>query len=303
MSTSEQTHQNNPSEGPEEGITPAELFSASNIKVTEPRKRKNADGDTVFTAWLLHNGQPLHLETPWLRTPFGASMFEKDGKRRYSLALNPSGPNMGDEEEQDTINSFFDELEATDQLLLKYGWEHRAAGFLSEEPEVEAVVRALYSRCIKQDKAKEYPRRLNLTLPKGRDEENKVVETMPDFDVFMGSEDPLDVDHFDQLLASEGGYIEKGCFCRCIIQPRIWFIAGKYGLSWNLRAIELRVQPKVQYRGKYAFSRHNAPSYDAEDPVEEEEGSVEEESVEEEGSVEEEEVEDSEEEVEEEDED
>lgn len=283
------------------GITSPGDFNTSHVTITDPRKKKNAKGDINFNALILHHGRPLYLETPWLRAPFGASLFEKDGKKNYSLALNPVGCNLDDEEEKVMIDQFFDQLEQLDALLLDYGWNHRNAGFFGDVPEVKAVVKALYSKCVKQDKEKEYPRRLNLTLPKARDEDNNVLDTVPGFDIYKDSTEPYDVESFNQLVASINGkpnpdphLIEKGAFCRAILQPRIWFIAGKYGLSWNLRALELKTIVKVNFRGKYAFSR----------PVEDDEGSVEDGSVEEESGEEEsgeeasgEDVEDSEEEV------
>lgn len=276
------------------GVTPPNEFNSSNITITDPRKKKNKKGETSFNALILHNGRPLFLETPWLKAPFGASMYEKDGKKNYSLALNPIGRNFDDEDEKVSINSFFDELESLDNIMLDYGWKHRGVGIFSEPPEVKAVVKALYSRCIKQDKEKEYPRRLNLTLPKARDDDNKILDTVPNFDVFKGSKDPLSIESFDKLIVSvngkptdEPGLIGKGCFNRCILQPRIWFIAGKFGLSWNVIALELKTISKVNVRGTYSFSRPD-------DDSEEEEEVVEEEGSEEEGSGEE--VEDSEEE-------
>lgn len=271
------------------GITSPGDFHTSNVTITDPRKKKNAKGDINFNALILHNGRPLYLETPWLRAPFGASLFEKDGKKNYSLALNPVGSNLEDEKEKVMIEEFFDQLEQLDALLLEYGWNHRNAGFFADVPEVKAVVKALYSKCVKQDKEKEYPRRLNLTLPKARDEDNNVLDTVPGFDIYKDSEEPLEVERFDQLVASINGkpnpdshLIEKGAFCRTILQPRIWFIAGKYGLSWNLRALELKTVVKVNFRGKYAFSR---PA-EADDEESGEEGSVEEGSVEEESGEE-----------------
>lgn len=283
------------------GITSPGDFNTSHVTITDPRKKKNAKGDINFNALILHHGRPLYLETPWLRAPFGASLFEKDGKKNYSLALNPVGCNLDDEEEKVMIDQFFDQLEQLDALLLDYGWNHRNAGFFGDVPEVKAVVKALYSKCVKQDKEKEYPRRLNLTLPKARDEDNNVLDTVPGFDIYKDSTEPYDVESFNQLVASINGkpnpdphLIEKGAFCRAILQPRIWFIAGKYGLSWNLRALELKTIVKVNFRGKYAFSR---PVEDDEESVEDgsvEDGSVEEESGEEASG---EDVEDSEEEV------
>lgn len=309
MST-ETTHQNETQT--QNGVTPPEEFHASNITITDPRKKKNKKGETSFNALILHNGRPLFLETPWLRAPFGASMYEKEGKKNYSLALNPIGRNFDDEEEKAAIGSFFDELEALDNVMLDYGWEHRGVGIFSEPPEVKAVVKALYSKCIKQDKDKEYPRRLNLTLPKARDDDNKILDTVPNFDVFKGSREPLPIESFDQLIVSvngkpadEPGLIAKGCFNRCILQPRIWFIAGKFGLSWNVIALELKTITKVNVRGKYSFSRPDEDLSEEEDDDEvndeEAEGSGEEaEDSGEEAEASGEEVEDSEEEVEEE---
>lgn len=291
-----------------EGITTAKEFHTENVTITEPRKRKNTSGDINFNALILHNNRPLYLETPWLRAPFGCGSFEKDGKKNYSLALNPVGCNLDDEEEQEIINNFFDQLENLDAKLLDYGWDNRDVGFFSDVPEVKAVVKALYSKCVKQDKEKLYPRRINLTFPKARDEDNNILDNVPGFDIYKGSKIPCEVESFDDLVASINGkpnpephLIEKGAFCRAILQPRIWFIAGKYGLSWNIRALELKSITKVNFKGKYVFSRPEGDDDDDEEEASVEEKSVEERSVEDsEEEVEEEEEEGSEEEEEEE---
>ena len=300
MSTTETTHKTTGTENVRKGITSPKDFHSGNVTITDPRKKKNAKGEINFNALILHNGRPLYLETPWLRAPFGASLFERDGgKKNYSLALNPVGSNLDDEEEKVVIEEFFDELEKLDAILLEYGWSHRNVGFFADVPEVKAVVKALYSKCVKQDKEKEYPRRLNLTLPMARDEDNNLLDTVPGFDIYKDSTEPYPVESFDQLVASMNGkpntdshLIERGAFCRCILQPRIWFIAGKFGVTWNVRALELKSLVKVNFRGKYAFSRPEGGEDD--DSVEEgsvEEGSVEDASGEEEASGEE--VEDS----------
>lgn len=286
MSTSkiEKTHTETSSDT-REGITSFNDFKAENVTLTEPRKKKNAKGEAVFNAILLHNGKPLHIETPWLRTPFGASFFEKEGgKKSYTLSLNSVGPNMDDEDEKLMNEEFFDQLEQLDALFLDYGWKHRASGFFSEVPEVKAVVKALYSRCIKQDKEKQYPRRLNLVLPIARDEDKNLLDTVPGFDIYKDTTEPYEVNHFLELVATINGkpneephLISKGSYCRAILQPRIWFVAGKFGVSWNVRALELKTISRVNIQGKYSFSRPTVEDGSVEGSVK---GSVEEASVE-----------------------
>lgn len=305
MSTTETNPQTKTTpENVRKGITSSSEFHTNHVTITDPRKRKNAKGDINFNALVLHGGRPLYLETPWLRAPFGASLFEKEGgKKNYSLALNPLGPNLDDEEENVMIQEFFDQLEQLDAILLEYGWNHRNAGFFSEVPEVKAVVKALYSKCVKQDKEKQYPRRLNLSLPMARDEDNKILDTVPGFDIYKDSTEPYPVESFTEIVASMNGnpnhephLIEKGAFCRCIIQPRIWFIAGKFGVTWSVRALELKTIVKVNFRGKYAFSRPDGEEAsdddsDADSDADADADSVKEDSVEDSGEEEEEEEE------------
>jgi hypothetical protein len=290
-------------------VSPSE-FNASKVHITDIRKKK-LGGKTSYNALLLHNGQPLLLETPWVRAPFGAGEYRYNGDAsadpKYSVTVSASGRTSDDPE---VVNHFFEQMRELNSKMVQYGVNNSKSGVFgdiknSNEAVLNALVESKYKSFLREDETGQYPVQLKTTLPKARDEDGNVLNDVPDFDVFdfnSNSSSPCEIETFDDLICSsntdegKNGCITKGAYVRLILQPRLWFISGNFGLTWNVRSLEYDVKEKVEVRGKYLFSR---PEEFTEETTEETTETVEEEVEDSEAeSGEEEEVEESEEEEE-----
>lgn len=277
-------------------------FNANNVTGTSPVKK----GDRL-QALLLYSNTPFLLETPALKVPFGVNRFgeKSDGTIDASKALGAYSMNMSAQAKDNTperleaVKSFFDNLEEMDAVLLKYGIEHSKAIF-GKVHQHEAVVEALFTPTIKRSEDKEgnpYPHRIAPKIPADYDD-----ETRPNVKVYQDSQEDLNVEGytFDELKETVG----KGTFVAAILQPRLWFISGKYGITWKV--VQMKVHAKKTF-GKptsYAFTDNSSdtdqPTVDSDadtssesekQPVVEKEDSAVEESEDEESEEEEEEEE------------
>jgi hypothetical protein len=277
-------------------------FNANNVTGTSPVKK----GDRL-QALLLYSNTPFLLETPALKVPFGVNRFgeKSDGTIDASKALGAYSMNMSAQAKDNTperleaVKSFFDNLEEMDAVLLKYGIEHSKAIF-GKVHQHEAVVEALFTPTIKRSEDKEgnpYPHRIAPKIPADYDD-----ETRPNVKVYQDSQEDLNVDGytFDELKETVG----KGTFVAAILQPRLWFISGKYGITWKV--VQMKVHAKKTF-GKptsYAFTDNSSdneqPAVESDNetssesekqPVVEKEDSAVEESEDEESEEEEEEEE------------
>lgn len=231
-------------------------FNANNVTGTSPVKK----GDRL-QALLLYSNTPFLLETPALKVPFGVNRFgeKSDGTIDASKALGAYSMNMSAQAKDNTperleaVKSFFDNLEEMDAVLLKYGIEHSKAIF-GKVHQHEAVVEALFTPTIKRSEDKEgnpYPHRIAPKIPADYDD-----ETRPNVKVYQDSQEDLNVDGytFDELKETVG----KGTFVAAILQPRLWFISGKYGITWKV--VQMKVHAKKTF-GKptsYAFTDNSS---------------------------------------------
>ena len=277
-------------------------FNANNVTGTAPVKK----GDRL-QALLLYSNTPFLLETPALKVAFGVNRFgeKSDGTIDASKALGAYSMNMSAQAKDNTperleaVKSFFDNLEQMDAVLLKYGIEHSKAIF-GKVHQHEAVVEALFTPTIKRSEDKEgnpYPHRIAPKIQADYDD-----DTRPNVKVYQESQQDLNVEGytFDQLKET----VVKGTFVAAILQPRLWFISGKYGITWKV--VQMKVHAKKTF-GKptsYAFSDNTSdneqPTVESDNetssesekqPVVEKEDSAVEESEDEESEEEEEEEE------------
>lgn len=236
-------------------IKPTE-FNANNISGTTPVKK----GDRL-QALLLYNNTPFLLETPALKVPFGVNRFgeKPDGSIDASKALGAYSMNMSavpkdnTEERQAIVKNFFDNLEAMDTRLLEYGVEHSKAIFGKVHNNKE-VVEALFTPTIKRSEDKEgnaFPHRIAPKVPSDYDDDTK-----PSVKVFQESQQDLNVDGFTFTELKE--IVGKGTFVAAILQPRLWFISGKFGITWKVVQMKVHERKTFGKPTQYAFSDNSS---------------------------------------------
>lgn len=261
-------------------IKPREL-SAESFTVTDLRMK-----DNKATAYLMNSKEQLFFSTPFLRAPFGASGFKyKDApSKEWSLSL--SAPAENDEslsaEEKEMITNWFNQWERADEIMIEYGVKNAQQLFAKQiaptkqkdgkmkektEDEIRAIVESSYVKVLSRDSEGKYPPNIKFkfakaTQPDPTDPKKtiKIEEPAKDLDVYLeGSKEKVSIKTFDDLEKT----IPRNTFVKCIMQPKIWFVSGKFGLGFN--ALQILVRPKVGGKPTgYAFDDEESATTEAE---------------------------------------
>ena len=221
-------------------VRPSEL-DANKIEITPLRQNKKTKR---FSAIIVQdNGRPLNIETPMLLAPFGISQYANgdSGSTAYSIPFIQRGQNNDDQ----PATVFFNKLRLIDGIIKQFGFDNSEKIF--KKPLSKSVVDELYSSIVKtavDDSGVPYPPKIQ---PKFIEENEN-----PSLLFFKGSsEEPenLEEDGWNILMDT----IKKGSYGRAIVQPRLWFISGKFGCT--LKVLQLQVPEMVANRPtRFAFS-------------------------------------------------
>lgn len=237
----------------------ANEFTADNVSCTKPRTNKKTKRLQTLLLYAYETGQaPLYFETPEsLVVPFGLSSYEQGdntGKYDYSLPMICSS---SDTKEQNNVTRWFEQLKAMDEFMIDFGVQYSREIFGQEyTKDQRMIVEALYSRMIKKPKVNKetgepYPERIQPKVMKQWEETPTSLNGVPGVEVYTTSESPLTLDSWMDLQE----VIPKGGSVTAIMQPRVWFVSGKYGTT--LRVLKLKVIPREKReipRG-YTFSK------------------------------------------------
>jgi len=233
-------------------------LNSKNCAVTPPKKNK--DDKTI--SYLLSNSAPMYSETPWLRAPFGASGFKPKNSDNTEWSINLSAVsddanNANEYEDKATVNDWFEQWNQLDELMISTGVSYSKIIFGKEYKESQKeVVRALFTPSVKKSDA--YPPRIQPKIQKKRDPSDmKKTLDIPNISVYMeGDERETTINNFEELekIVPKGGYV------KAIIQPKIWYIAGKFGLSLSVLQLLIKKRSGGRPTG-YAF--HVQPKLDA----------------------------------------
>ena len=241
-------------------INPKDINVIQKLTITKPKQDKKTK--RLISA-ILYNGNPAYFETPEIRAPFGLSKYEKgtSGTYDYSLPLKAVG---GPGESQELVENFFQQLAEIDNYMINYGvtYSKEIFGKVYNEQQ-KGIVEALFSRGVKtgQDNdGNNYPPKISPKIAKAYESER------PDLLIFRQSATPVDLDDWDKL----GEVLVAGLPVRAIIQPKAWFIAGKFGITYRILQLKLPDEKKALGRPtSYAFSvaptETDGPSESSED--------------------------------------
>ena len=213
-------------------------FKVSNITFS-PVKTLESGGKQ---AYLNYNGQPLLMQVGPLETPFGLSVFDKQGPPKYSVDLKLRG--YDDPTNNPKTAVIFNAFNALDEFMLDQGVKNSAAWFKGAKS--REVLTELYTRNVRfsvdaEGNRKPYPPTLKVQLRK-RDE--KFEAEVYDDKKRLLTDVPLE------------HVIVKGSVLTTLIQcTGVWFAGGKYGLSWKA----------VQIRADKVPARLNGPAFVDED--------------------------------------
>ena len=203
-------------------------------------KQLNTGGKTIFISY---GGNPLILQTPEMKAPFGVSRWEGEngGPDKYNLDLSFDGA-----ESREAVRVFMDVLKSIDRRLIKDAMEAAPLWFKKKFPS-EDVVNELYTRTLRMYKDPEtgehtnkYPPTFKMQLPLDRN--NKFA-----FPVYNGARSEVDL--MDMITRN----VTKGARVQAIVQlTGVWIVGSKFGLSWKTRVLKISEPPRLN---GYAFKR------------------------------------------------
>ena len=210
-------------------------FKTSNISFS-PIKILESAGKQ---AYLNYNGGPLVMQVGPLETPFGLSVFDKQGPPKYSVDLKLRG--YDDPTNHPKTATIYNAFHALDEYMLDQGVKNSAVWFKGVKS--REVLAELYTPVVRfsldsEGNRKPYPPTLKVQLRK-RDDKWEA-------DIYDENKRPLNDVPLEDIIV-------KGTVLTTLIQcTGVWFAGGKYGLSW--KAIQLRADKVPHtFRGKPAF--------------------------------------------------
>ena len=210
-------------------------FKTSNVTFS-PVKTLESGGKQ---AYLNYNGAALVMQVGPLETPFGLSVFDKQGPPKYSVDLKLRG--YDDPTNHPKTATIYNAFHALDEFMLDQGVKNSASWFRGTK--TREVLSELYTPVVRfsvdsEGNRKPYPPTLKVQLRK-RDDKFEA-------DIYDENKRPLNDIPLEDIIV-------KGTVLTALIQcTGVWFAGGKYGLSW--KAIQIRAD-KVphSFRGKPAF--------------------------------------------------
>ena len=230
------------------------------LSITKPTLNKRKK----LTAYMLYDGETFSIRMPaMLKAPFGVKEYSNNGEGADSYSLNVSAFPLN-KKNKDSVNEFFDALEQMDKKMIQYALENSEAIFGKGKKykvgQHEAVVEALYTPTVKTGENKDgnpYPRRLQAKIRGKYDE-----PTRPNVQVYLDSQEDINNDSF--TFANLCELIPTGSFIDMICQPNIWFINGRFGITWNVRQVKIHQSKKATLKS-YAFSDHEESDGEGDD--------------------------------------
>jgi len=240
---------------------PSEL-DASNTEFG-PVKLLDNGGKTVNVNY---EGQPLKLETPSLKLPYGRNVFDKTpgAPVKYSVDLSL-------DENASELKSF---LEAFDERMIDAGVENAQKWFKMPNASRE-VIKAFYTPLVKysrdaQGNPKPYPPTFKVNL-RPRKFKNGAPADLPAaaeaaarFEAEFYNAGERDAKGNPTLFprdATLDQLLSKRTFVTAIIQcSAVWFAGGKFGTTWS--AVQFRVDSQPDQMRGPAF-RNDVPEVKA----------------------------------------
>lgn len=228
-------------------------FKVSNVTFSAP-KMLDSGGKQ---AYLNYNGGPLVMQVGPLETPFGLSVFDKQGPPKYSVDLKLRG--YDDPTNHPKTATIYNAFHALDEFMLDQGVKNSALWFKGTKS--REVLSELYTPVVRfsvdsEGNRKPYPPTLKVQLRK-RDDKFEA-------DIYDENKRPLNDVPLEDIIV-------KGTVLTALIQcTGVWFAGGKFGLSW--KAVQIRADKVPHtFRGKPAFlsedGEEDAPAASAAAPA------------------------------------
>ena len=192
-------------------------------------------GDKAKIMYVNYESEPLYIDTRTnMVCPYGLSMFDNDGRIKYSLDLSfGNGDN-------NKVNDLKKALEKIDEKILKDSTKNSLEWF-KKKSQSKDVSKALYTSSVKiatenGEPTDKYPPTFKLKVP-----------------CYEGRFDKVQAytENKEKITEPLGDVIGKGQNVRAIVKlAGVWFAGGKFGVTWELSQLKLTPRPKIK---EYAF--------------------------------------------------
>ncbi len=209
-----------------------DLDVKNHIMITNPIFNPNSN---LYNAQIFYDNHNMILETPYLKNPFGLISYQKGNKIGYSITLMSSGTYT---DSQETITKFFNELKKIDEIIINYGVKYSNILF-GETMNKEEIIK-IYDSGVRgklDSKGIPYPDKISPKIIHNYfyNENTQEKENSPKIVIFKNSKIPIEINNWDDL----NNIIEKGRSLRGIIQPKIYFLKDRFGISYEYHQIKL----------------------------------------------------------------
>ncbi len=212
-------------------VSPAS-FDVSNISISPPKLLPS----NAKQAYLNYDGRSLTMQVGSLPIPYGMSVFDKAGPKKYSVDVSLRGY----EGENPKVKTIYDAFHALDEFMIQEGVKNSKLWFKKEMS--REIITEFYTPVVRFSKdadgnPKPYPPTLKIAL-KQRDGK---FETH----VYDDKKRPMTDIPMEEILV-------KGAHITALIQcTGVWFAGTKYGLSW--KAVQIRADKVPDSIRGFAF--------------------------------------------------
>jgi len=173
--------------------------------------KKNAKGGQFIAVNYGGEFKTLRVQTPIARIPFGLQSYESGG---YSVQIALENP-----ETNSGMQKFVEMVQKVDELILAEALKSNKIWFAGKGFTPD-IIKNNFTRNVKEGKEGFSPL-MKLKIP--------IVKGQPDVEVYMESE----AAPIEALEPPNNSAV-------AIIEPRsIWFVGGKFGISWIVRQIKV----------------------------------------------------------------
>jgi len=227
-------------------IIKSSAFDASSVQFSKLFKNTNG-GKAVYLS--AKDGSKIHIQLPWMRTPFGFSMFEdkSSGKMTYSLDIAFEGADP-------EVELLKQKLEQLDEIVVN-AVAKNVKEWLDKDPkdyDLAGIKKYLFKKTVKLSKEEKYSPTLKLKIAKN----NKTDTFVPEAYNLKREQVPLTD-------------IEKNQTVMCIVElNQIHFINDKFGVT--IKLLQVLLQPSKNLP-KFAFDLPDTEMATEEGEEEEEE--------------------------------
>jgi len=195
-------------------------FKTSNVSISPPKVIESTGGKF---AMISYDSAPLKMQVSSVPIPYGMSVFDKAGPKKYSVDLSLKGYEV----EGSKMKAIYDAFISIDDYMVEQGIKNSKLWFKSELN--REVIKAFYSPIVRFSKdaegnPKPYPPTVKINL-KQKDDKFETV-------IYDDKKRPLTDIPLEDVLV-------KGAIITSLIQcTGVWFAGSKYGLSW--KAVQIR---------------------------------------------------------------